>query len=429
MRFHVLAHLTTSFLILSSMFSLALGAEIEFVKHTIKPPRAGAQGNTVPSMVWLEDIDSDGQIDLVASHVAWIDEEGYVYPYTAWYKGPEFKKEYIIVDKNSFGPDCRIYRFVMYDVDGDGRKDLIGQGYQPFSNYNHWYRCPQDPTQPWTQSFDYGRDLDNGHDIRLRDIDKDGRMDIILLDSWSGKMIYKTIPAGEASRKHWPFQTITTGTGFTHYMSFYDVNRDGREDIIIAKEEDGGEGIRWYENPGRTDRGKQWREHFIVDANFLKAIARDLDGDGDIDFIGSGEGYETGDMGWYETTGGGCIFHEFDIVDNENDIIGGHNCELVDVDGDGDEDLIVGGVDKKDNCQRFRWYEYTRDKGSIRWIEHVFGITSIDGFVPAHGFYCGEMAWGDMDGDGDRDFVYAGSGSGFLGWFENRVSDSDIDIK
>jgi hypothetical protein len=29
------------------------------------------------------------------------------------------------------------------------------------------------------------------------------------------------------------------------------------------------------------------------------------------------------------------------------------------------------------------------------------------------------MAWGDMDGDGDDDFVYAGVGSGFLGWFEN----------
>ncbi|MEA1996511.1 MAG: hypothetical protein U9N45_02690, partial [Gemmatimonadota bacterium] len=66
------------------------------------------------------------------------------------------------------------------------------------------------------------------------------------------------------------------------------------------------------------------------------------------------------------------------------------------------------------------------EKGSVRWVEHVFGITSIDGFVPAHGFYCGEMAWGDMDGDGDRDFVYAGSGSGFLGWFENRTSNKDI---
>ena len=38
------------------------------------------------------------------------------------------------------------------------------------------------------------------------------------------------------------------------------------------------------------------------------------------------------------------------------------------------------------------------------------------------------MTWGDMDGDGDRDFAFAGHGGGFLGWFENRGnSDSRTD--
>ncbi|HUU96937.1 MAG TPA: hypothetical protein VM487_14455 [Phycisphaerae bacterium] len=160
--------------------------------------------------------------------------------------------------------------------------------------------------------------------------------------------------------------------------------------------------------------------HFVVDANVTKVFARDLDGDGDLDFVGTGEGYGTRDVGWCERIDSGYRFHEFDVQDNKNDVTGGHNCEMVDVDGDGDEDLIAGGADKKDNTQRFRWYEFQRVGGRVRWVEHVFGVTSVSGFKPGHGFYCGEMAYGDMDGDGDLDFAYAGHGRGFLGWFENR---------
>ena len=214
--------------------------------------------------------------------------------------------------------------------------------------------------------------------------------------------------------------TIARGSGLTHYMSFHDVNGDGLEDIVTAKEEDGGEGISWYEHPPGDDVRELWRKHFVVDANFTKAFARDLDQDGDVDFIGTGEGYDTGDFGWLERTDSGYTLREFDIADNKNDVAGGHNCDLVDVDSDGDEDLIVGGVDKRDGKQRFRWYEYTKEAGEVRWKEHVFGVTSSEGFRPAHGYYCGEMAWGDMDGDGDRDFVFAGHGGGFLGWFENQ---------
>ena len=395
----------------------------QFAPHVIKPPRPGAEGNTVPSMVWLHDVNADGHMDLIASHVAWMDKPGFVHPYVAWYPGPDFQREHMMISKESFGPNCRVYRFVMFDVDGDGKQDLIGQGYRPFSNDNHWFRCPMDTTRPWTQYYDYGKDLKNGHDIRLWDIDHDGRLDIVLQDSWSGKIIVKPIPKGEDAKRPWPYRTIVQGSGLTHYMSFHDVNGDGLEDIITAKEEDGGEGISWYEHPP-DNLPVLWRKHSVVDANLTKAFARDLDQDGDIDFIGTGEGYEMGDFSWWERKGSGYAPREFDIADNNNDVIGGHNCELVDVDGDGDEDLIVGGVDKRDGKQRFRWYEFTKEADKIHWREHVFGITSGDGFRHKHGYYCGEMAWGDMDGDDDRDFVFAGHGSGFLGWFENRGSSS-----
>ena len=108
-------------LVLTGAATVKAGAT-EFVPHVIKPPRPGAEGNTVPSMVWLHDVNADGRVDLVASHIAWMDKPGFVHPYVAWYPGPDFQCEHVIVSKESFGPNCRVYRFVMFDVDGDGKQ-------------------------------------------------------------------------------------------------------------------------------------------------------------------------------------------------------------------------------------------------------------------------------------------------------------------
>jgi hypothetical protein len=394
-------------------------------------------------MVWFEDLNNDGFLDLIASHVSW--EEKFVHPYVAWYKGPLMDDEAVIIDRSTVGRNSRIYRFVLHDVDGDGRKDLIGQGYQPFHNGNKWYRQPVDAKEKWTEFHDYGLDLKNGHDLIVWDIEDDGREDLVLLDSWTGTIIVKPVPDSKKASAKWPFYRIVDGDGLTHYMSLFDVNRDGLMDIVLGREEDGGEGIKWYEHPGRDNVAQIWEKHFETEANFTKVHARDLDRDGDVDFVGCGEianeqkGFwqstpaflglaeerksdtsSTRDIGWYERlSGGGFDFHEIDVEGNNNDVLGAHNCELVDIDADGDEDLLLGGVDVRDLRQRLRWYEFESRSGQVTWSEHPIDITSAEGWSPRHGYYNGEITWGDVDRDGDLDLAYAGVGSGFLGWFEN----------
>ena len=429
-------------------------AQVVFEQHTIKTPRIGPGKYTAPYMVWLHDVDNDGFPDIIATHLAWLDK--FVHPYTAWYKGPDFKKEFSIINKKSVGENSAIYRFVMFDVDGDGRKDFIGQGNQSshtHNNGNKWYRCPEDPESPWMEYYDYGVDLKNGFEHILWDIDNNGRMDLVQMDSHSGKIIVKPIPEGEEAKSKWPFYVIAAGKGMTHYITLFDINKDGLQDILIGKEEDGGDGIRWYEHPGIDNVRQEWKTHFMTDANFTKVFARDLDQDGDIDFVGTGKffydenhnsikrklkrffGYSNTnlyfnrDFGWYEKSPDGYIFHEFDKEDNQNDIIGGRDCELADVDGDGDEDLVTGGIDVEDMTQRFRWYEFKNENGKITWIEHPMGVTSADEWSPRHGFYCGMMTYGDIDNDGDPDFVYSGLGSGFLGWFENKTNKLELEKK
>ena len=91
-----------------------------------KPPKPITKDNTIPNMVWVHD--GDGQKDIVASHVGWSKGEklsdGADHPYVAWYKGPSFTKEFIMIDRNTPGlnENSRIYRFVMYDVDKHVKK-------------------------------------------------------------------------------------------------------------------------------------------------------------------------------------------------------------------------------------------------------------------------------------------------------------------
>ena len=466
---HCEKEMSTSKIILLSFLFLMSNASYasDFIMHTIKPATIDPLKNTVPNMVVLHNIDADDHLDLIVSHVGW--KKSPVHPYVSWFKGPHFKKEYTIIDKSTVGKNSRIYRFVLHDVDKDGRADLIGQGYQPNHNGNKWYRCPEDPRLPWKEYYDYGNDLQNGHDILLWDIDNNGEKDLLLLDSHVGKVIVKPIPS-KKFKAPWEFYTIIENIGFTHYMSLYDVNSDGLLDIVLGKEEDGGKGIFWLEHPGYKNVNSIWQKHFVFNANFTKVFARDFDNDGDTDFVGTGENFvledsfitltkkiaallflktshvpsdeqtrlalssirkrclssdrpwiNNKDLGWLESTSSLYVMHEFDKKDNMNDVIGGHNCELIDVDNDGDEDLVTGGVDVLDFKQRFRWYEFDNSNNTIQWIEHPLGVTSSEGFKPQHGYYCGEITSGDIDKDGDIDLFYASVGSGFLGWFENTM--------
>jgi len=402
-------------------------AEIpSFVEHKLDDIRSNG-GNSWPMWLAIHDVDVDGHKDIIVTHIGgWWD--GDVYPYTSWYEGPDFRKEHVMIDKNipRIGLACRIYSFVLFDVDGDGHKDLIGQGYPSPgapSNLNKWYKRPSNPKLPWTDWHDYGNDIGNGHDIVLKDFDRDGKEEVILIDSHKGDIIAKFIPQGVDVNQKWPYHLVTEGHGFTHHFSFADMNGDGHEDIVIGIEEDGGNGIRWYENPGAAKAYHQEWKHYapIPSAKVTKAFARDFDNDGDMDFVGTGEitGYGSAeDIAWYENTQRGYLTHAFDIRDNNNNVRGSHNCLLFDIDNDGDEDLFTGGVNVGDNVQRFRCYEQTSADNRIKWKEHVLAVTSF-GASGKHGGTCGETAFGDIDGDGDIDLVYSGQASGYLAWFEN----------
>jgi hypothetical protein len=83
----------------------------------------------------------------------------------------------------------------------------------------------------------------------------------------------------------------------------------------------------------------------------------------------------------------------------------GDNKAAADIDGDGDDDAILGG-------------------GSLVWYRSAGAVRSFERFViraqPVNQEFTTDMDTGDVDGDGDIDLVTGdGNGAGNLLWFEN----------
>jgi FG-GAP-like repeat len=87
---------------------------------------------------------------------------------------------------------------------------------------------------------------------------------------------------------------------------------DGDHDVLIAAGIAAGVGvdspdshqIAWFENVGKPGLGTEWKKHLIVShfPHGFEAVAGDLDGDGDVDVVGTGWSPD-GRLAWFENTG------------------------------------------------------------------------------------------------------------------------------
>jgi hypothetical protein len=151
------------------------------------------------------------------------------------------------------------------DLDGDGRQDLVvsvtevagtGENRHAYAGLG-WLRQPERLDRPWT-FFRIGDTLpDVVVGIALADIDGDGDPDAIT-GGYSGLNIFTGAYSGASRDEDDPRVTAASTVGR----------------------------IAWFENPG--DPRGNWRRHDIsrrVRGMYDAFVPRDLDGDGDVDFV------------------------------------------------------------------------------------------------------------------------------------------------
>ncbi len=259
------------------------------------------------------------------------------------------------------------------------------------------------------------------------DVNNDGVLDIVSGSWWYEGPNFK--------KRHFIGEVLAVDEYFDDFATIpMDVNGDGHTDFITGGW--WGDTVRWRENPG--DPEKKWPEHVIAECGNVEAvIAADVDGDGRLEIVpntpmhplvvyklvtdaqgrGTGEfekhvildkpqdhGIGFGDIsgngrgdfilakGWLEAPedpfSGNWKFHEdFDLGSASVPVL------VVDVNGDGLNDLIVG----QSHLYGLDWWQQSREgAGKRAWKRHAIDPESSQ-------YHC--LVWADIDGDGQCELV------------------------
>lgn len=307
----------------------------------------------IPHVMGKWDYASDalGSVSIDVNHDGWLDVmfEG------VWFENPAnldknpetpWKSHYI----NAAGHDA-----IAADMEGNGVEDIVTYDGSKLA----WYNTSK-PMWEWENIIDYGyHDLSGIFPHGFGDLDGDGDPDVVIPQFWfenPGNSTDRWI------RHEWPFNPIPNASYGRSIRSWIaDINHDGKNDIVYSNSDTGGCHLYWVENKGN---GKSWESHQLSDppvragdvagtGSFHSLGVADFDQDGNLDiFAGEQEdpdqmygnlmpmkpkGLKERGVIWYNAGGKNPEFETYVIhVDNP----GWHDAKLVDIDGDGDLDII-----------------------------------------------------------------------------------------
>jgi hypothetical protein len=301
-----------------------------------------------------------------------------------------------MVDDNAHGSAC----LYACDLDGDGDNDVLGALIEE-NSIVMWRNDGGDPIS-WTEQV-VGSYFYSAHSVYATDIDGDQDNDIVGA-AYSGEIAWWRNNGGDPIA--WTKQVITVGFDEAHEVFAEDVDGDGHIDVLGAAS--ASNVFAWWRNDGSDPIN--WTQHVIDDnSNTPKSVcAADLDGDQDIDVAGAS--ILDDKVTWWRNDGGDPItWTEFVVNDR---FYGAHRVQAVDIDGDGDIDLLGAAYFENE----IAWWR--NDGGDpINWWEQQIGA----GMTRA----CIAFAT-DLDGDSDMDVLGTAQNRNQLAWWRNDGGDPII---
>lgn len=407
----------------------------------------------------VADLDGDGDIDILSKPFRWDSPRIDVWLNKS-VQAPSAKPTLDKWRRHVIDAD-RPWRAVFVDsadVDGDGKRDLITGGW--------WYRNPGKPAGVWSRQligwplnnmaavYDFDRDGDidvlgtkgKGSEANSKFVwaRNDGRGTFTVLEnidagqgdflqgtavatysnqamlevavSWheAGRGIQMLTVPSDPGKMPWRWRTLSR-TSQDEQITAADIDRDGTIDLLL--------GTNWLCN-----ECPQYRKRFRMIDQFLgtnwfrwqpQRVAEqegnpdrnrlvDMNGDGRLDAVVGFEAISVpGKLAWYEQPPNATdVWKEHHIAE----VIGPMSLDVIDMDGDGDFDVIVGEHNlKASETARLLVFENLDGKGHS-WTPHLVhtGDEHHDGALST-----------DIDGDGDLDIISIGWGHSQVVVYEN----------
>jgi hypothetical protein len=323
------------------------------------------------------DMNGDGYPDIL-SGAYWYENPG---PNGGEWKRHQYREVGIV---GEFVADCGEWTI---DVNHDGAPDIVTAAWQ--TNGIWWYENPKQPGVMWKKHL-----ITDSYDTEggvMADINGDGVPDLIFAHYNHSGLIWIDFSGPEPKVHH-----VGDAEMDGHGVGVADIDGDGLADILTPN--------GWLKQIDANKGNWEWHPDWKLEDAGFPIIGYDVNNDAKMDII-FGQGHSYG-LYWLEQIGDGDNRHWVRRAIDES-FSQVHALKLVDIDGDGEPELLAGkryrGHNGNDpgSYDPLVIYYYKIDRKTGTFSRYP---VSVNGTAGAGTQFVVE----DMDKDGDLDIVVAG---------------------